>query len=143
MGYAARPVPQNVSGSFESHAQCGANCTLGCRVDDGTKEKGKRSGCKGFLGPLATAKDKDGLVTRIITDFEVDKIVWDEKNAERAIGAIGWSGAERKRVFIRAKVTVLASGTLQSPAILLRSGLLVCLLLKHSRSHRHLNRVQC
>ena len=126
MGYAVKSVPQNIAGSFQAHAQCGAYCTTGCRIDDGSPEcGGKMSGCRFALGPLSVAKE--GMpVVKTITDFEVDRVVF---SGEKAVGAIGFAlvRGERRKVMVKAVKTVVAAGTMQTPAVLLRSGIIVCL----------------
>ena len=126
LGYAIKVVPQNIAGSFGKHAKCGAHCTLGCRIDDGSDEcGGKMSGCRFALGPLSKAKG--GVTVRTITDFEVDRVVWSERDPDVAIGAIGHAivNGSRRKVLIKADRTVVAAGTMQTPAVLLRSGLRV------------------
>lgn len=146
MGYACRAVPQNISGSFADHARCGANCTIGCRgfsEVEGERGKGKMSGCRVFLRPLLDAgKDgQRGVHVQGLDGFDIDRIIFaDPSDASglivpagggqrRAIGAIGTlrdgETGERERLLVLADRVVVSAGTLNSPAILLRSGLKV------------------
>jgi hypothetical protein len=127
MGYAVKPVPQNIAGNFADHKRCGASCTIGCRGHERVDEPlGKMSGCRAFLAPLMDV-NSSGPVVRGLGDFDVKRVIFDEKDTKRAIGAVGWiqAGRERKRVVIKAKTVVVSGGTLNSPAILLRSGVKV------------------
>lgn len=150
LGYACKSVPQNISGSFADHARCGANCTIGCRgFLDGEGKKGKMSGCRVFLQPrLKASRGEDGGVGSSIRvqgldGFEIDRIVFSEPNDasgllslvpgtanRRAIGAIGTlqdpETGIKERLLVLADRTVVSAGTLNSPVILLRSGLKVC-----------------
>ena len=85
------------------------------------------SGCRFALAKLGKAAS--GPVIRTITEFEVERVLWKVGEPDVAVGAIGHAmvkGARRK-VVIEADRTVVSAGTLQTPAILLRSGLRVCL----------------
>lgn len=167
LGYAARVVPQNIRGSLDEHAQCGAHCTFGCRADDsnsgsdsngktpvdgkGKDEdehdtekpeagRGKISGCRAFLAPLIEQGLKgDGPSVGVITGFEVDEVLWDEEDEERAVGVVGWLRCDetggtstgtstettREKVCVLAEMVVLGAGTMHTPAILMRSGVKV------------------
>jgi len=136
LGYACKVVPQNIGGTFERHARCGANCTIGCRgYLEGDGGDGKMSGCRVFLKPLleATAKGQDSssrVTLEGVDGFNIERVLFeDEKNKTRAIGAIGTldTGDEggKVRLVVLADRTVISAGTMNSPAILLRSGLKV------------------
>jgi choline dehydrogenase-like flavoprotein len=145
LGYACKSVPQNISGSFADHARCGANCTIGCRgFLDGEGKKGKMSGCRVFLQPrLKAGRDEHtNIHVQGLDGFEIDRVVFSEPNDasgllglvpgatnQRAIGAIGTlqdrETGVKERLLILAERTVVSAGTLNSPAILLRSGLKV------------------
>ncbi|KAM7192803.1 GMC oxidoreductase [Rhypophila sp. PSN 637] len=122
LGLDAKVCPQNSGG--KEH-WCG-HCHLGC----GSGEK---------QGPavswLPTAA-KNG--AQFIEGFAVDKILWDETTrGKNAVGVVGtWTSrdangtvlapmAERttRTVTIKAKKVVVSGGTLNSPLVLMRSGL--------------------
>jgi hypothetical protein len=129
LGYTCKPVPQNISGSFDHHKKCGASCTIGCRGHTGVDEKaGKMSGCRAFIAPAM--KEKNGPVVKGLEGFDVEKVVFDPENPKRASGVVGWvrRGEGRRRVLVKAKIIVVSAGTLNSPAVLLRSGVKVSLI---------------
>ncbi|KAJ5456156.1 uncharacterized protein N7458_003739 [Penicillium daleae] len=122
LGYAAKAVPQN-TGNSEHY--CGY-CTLGCH------SAGKKGPTETFLADAAKA----GAV--FIEGFKADKVKFDGKtqNGKRvAVGVEGtWTsrdsylgisgdGAVQRKLIIKAKKVVVSSGTLQSPLLLLRSGI--------------------
>ena len=144
LGYACRSVPQNISGSFADHARCGANCTIGCRgFLDGEGKKGKMSGCRVFLKPRIDAgrDQRTNIHVQGLDGFEIERVVFSESNDasgllglvsgnRRAIGAVGTledrETGVKERLLVLADRTVVSAGTLNSPVILLRSGLKVC-----------------
>ncbi|KAI8961147.1 long-chain fatty alcohol dehydrogenase [Daldinia sp. FL1419] len=123
LGWRSKVVAQN-SGS--SKHNCGALCAYGCRTS--TKQ-----------GPAVSwlpAAVKAG--ARSIEGFEVSEILWDDdKGPKKAVGIVGtWTPrnegnglqtmkAEKgqKQIYIKAKKVILSGGSLNSPLILLRSGL--------------------
>ncbi|KAH9901756.1 long-chain fatty alcohol dehydrogenase [Xylariomycetidae sp. FL2044] len=122
LGWRWEVCPQNTGGQ-EHH--CGCSCGLGCR--EGVKQ-----------GPAVSwlpAAAKSG--ARFIEGFEVSKILFDESPQPRkAIGIEGtWTsrtqdgrprstGVEaRRRVQVQAKRVIIAGGSLNTPLLLLRSGL--------------------
>ncbi|KAJ5098406.1 hypothetical protein N7532_005407 [Penicillium argentinense] len=120
LGYAAKPVPQNTGG--EEH-YCGY-CMLGC---NSAAKKGPAETC------LVDAANAGAI---FMEGFRADRVLFTETNDERvASGVEGtWTsrdsylglsgeGAIRRKVIIHAKKVVVASGALQSPLLLLRSGL--------------------
>lgn len=120
LGYAANTVPQN-TGNAEHY--CGY-CTLGCH------STGKKGPTESFLTDAAKA----GAV--FIEGYNADKVVFTKEDGKRkASGVQGtWTsrdsylglsgeGAIRRKVNIKAKKVVISSGTLNSPLLLLRSGL--------------------
>lgn len=124
LGLDAKVCPQNSGGNEH---WCG-HCHLGC----GSGEK---------QGPAVSwlpAAAKNG--AQFIEGFAVDKILWDEKSREKkAVGIVGtWTSrdpngsvlapvSERttRKITINAKKVVVSAGTLNSPLVLLRSGLKV------------------
>lgn len=126
-----KPVPQNIAGTFSDHERCGASCTIGCRGHENVEDAlGKMSGCRAFLAPLIDDKSSEAPIVQGLGEFEVDRVIFDENDPKRAIGAVGWAkvGSEHKLVVVKAKSVVVSGGTLSSPAILLRSGVKVSLL---------------
>jgi hypothetical protein len=122
LGYAAKSVPQN-TGNSEHY--CG-HCTLGCQ------SAGKKGPTETFLADAAKAE------AVFIEGFTANKVLFkmDTKNGKRVpVGVEGiWTsrdayhgvvgdGAVKRRLIIHAKKVVLSSGTLQSPLLLLRSGI--------------------
>ncbi|GKZ98706.1 hypothetical protein AnigIFM60653_000039 [Aspergillus niger] len=120
MGYSAKTVPQN-TGHGEHY--CGY-CTLGCH------STGKKGPTETFLADAATAG------ATFIEGFRANKIIFtDTKDGQVASGVegvwtsrdayLGRSGATavKRNVTIKAKRVVVSCGTLQSPLLLLRSGL--------------------
>ncbi|KAJ5578794.1 uncharacterized protein N7459_007758 [Penicillium hispanicum] len=121
LGYAAKTVPQN-TGNGEHY--CGY-CTFGCA------STGKKGPTESFLADAAKAR------ATFVEGFRVDRVLFDiKKNGQRvASGVEGtWtsrdaylgqsgSGVVRRKVIVKAKKVVVSCGTLQSPLLLLRSGL--------------------
>lgn len=120
LGYSHKMVPQNTGGNKH---YCGY-CTLGC----GSAEK---------QGPVVSfLPDAERAGAQFIEGFEADKILFEKiKGKKIATGVKGrWtsrdssggvSGSDRttRDVFVKAKRVIVSAGTLQSPLLLLRSGL--------------------
>ncbi|KAK2801339.1 hypothetical protein FQN51_005439 [Onygenales sp. PD_10] len=121
LGYAAKPVPQN-TGNHDHY--CGY-CTLGCA--SGAKQGPQNS----FMVDAARAG------AQFIEGLRVGKILFKEGLAGNSIahGVEGiWSSRDihngtsgepviKRKVVIKAKKVIVACGTLQTPMLLLRSGL--------------------
>ncbi|KAJ5266519.1 hypothetical protein N7478_009327 [Penicillium angulare] len=121
LGYSAKTVPQN-TGNEEHY--CG-HCTMGCA------STGKKGPTESFLADAARAG------ATFIEGFKADKVLFETNRSGKkaATGVKGtWtsrdqylgfsgSGATTRKVIIKAKKVVVSSGTLQSPLLLLRSGL--------------------
>ena len=122
LGWHAGPAPQNTGG--ERH-DCG-RCHLGC----------PSSGKKGTTVSWLPAAGDAG--AEFIEGFEVEKVLFDETSgSKRATGVRGkWTsrdsdggvdGPLEKRttrdVIVKAKRVILSAGSLQSPMVLMRSGL--------------------
>ncbi|KAJ9113986.1 hypothetical protein QFC22_005804 [Naganishia vaughanmartiniae] len=144
LGYVCKPVPQNITGTFAAHKECGASCTAGCRGsgeadDKKTGRSGKMSGERAFLDeylqldPESGGATRGGVTVEIMDKFEVDRVVFEQGSSARASGAVkkavgvvgtvkGSDGVSYK-AFIKANRVVVAAGTLNSPCVLLRSGL--------------------
>ena len=119
LGYSAKVVPQNTGGVQH---YCGY-CTLGCGAGE------KQGPVVSFLPDAARAG------TKFIEGFEADEILFNDAAGKRV--ATGIKGRWRSRdsnggvsgdnftreVVIQAKRIIVSAGTLQSPLLLLRSGL--------------------
>lgn len=142
LGYLCKSVPQNITGTFAAHQECGASCTAGCRGrgeadDEKTGRSGKMSGERAFLDEfLRLDADADSAGPRrkvtvdILDKFDVERVVFEEGlgSGRKAVGVAGTVKAQDGTVhkaFIKANRVVVAAGTLNSPCVLLRSGLKV------------------
>jgi choline dehydrogenase-like flavoprotein len=143
LGYVCKSVPQNITGSFADHRECGANCTVGCRgrsqADDAkTGRSGKMSGERAFLDEflhLDPEQSKGGkankVTVEILDKFEVKRVVFEEipgVSGKKAIGVLGTvkdNDGTVHNAFVKASKVVVSAGALNSPCILLRSGLKV------------------
>lgn len=120
LGWAHKEVPQNTGGSEHS---CG-HCTLGC----GACEK------QGPAVAWLPAAAKKG--AKFIEGFDVRTILFEERQGEKvAVGVRGiWcsrdsnggTAGERlvtRELIVKAKRVIVSCGTMQSPLLLMRSGL--------------------
>ncbi|KAF2873951.1 hypothetical protein BDV95DRAFT_592112 [Massariosphaeria phaeospora] len=120
LGYAHRAVPQNSGG--KSH-YCG-HCTFGC----GSCEK--QGPVVSFLPDAARAGAK------FIEGFRAEKVIFSSKGGKRVAtgiqgtwtsrdvhGGVAGEGVTKRRVIIKAKRVIVSAGAMQSPLLLLRSGL--------------------
>ncbi|KAF1914723.1 hypothetical protein BDU57DRAFT_531159 [Ampelomyces quisqualis] len=120
LGWSHKPVPQNTGGSQH---YCGF-CTLGC----GSCEK---------QGPsVSYLPDAARSGAQFIEGFHAEKVVFSNEGGKRvATGLFGtWTSRDvnggvastpliTRKVLIKAKRVVVSAGTMQSPLLLLRSGL--------------------
>lgn len=122
LGYTVKPVPQNSGGTKH---YCGY-CTYGC----GSCEK---------QGPAVSyLPDAHKAGAQFIEGLEVERVLFEKvKGKQTAVGVLGtWRGrdvhggvaapfSERttRKVIIRAKRVIVSGGSMQSPLLLLRSGL--------------------
>ncbi|PVH99665.1 long chain fatty alcohol oxidase [Periconia macrospinosa] len=120
LGYAHKAVPQNTGGSRHN---CG-HCTLGC----GAVEK---------QGPAVTfLPDAARAGAQFIEGFHAEKVLFESRKGQNVAtgvqgmwtsrdqhGGIVGSQRTRRRVIIKAKRVIVSAGTMQSPLLLLRSGL--------------------
>ena len=120
LGYAHYDVPQNTGGNKH---YCGY-CTMGCGAAE------KQGPVVSFLPDAARAGAK------FMEGFDCERILFDDVHGKKtAVGVTGlWtsrdgsngiSGTDRytRSVTIKAKRVIVSGGTLQSPLLLLRSGL--------------------
>ena len=103
LGWHVDEMPRNVDGCTEQ--DCGY-CTMGCRIG------AKRSTLLTYLQDAADSG------ARIVTGAHVDQVLTDAGRASGVIADVG-----DVRLTVNAKAVVLAAGALNTPAILLRSGL--------------------
>ncbi|KAI0118190.1 long-chain fatty alcohol dehydrogenase [Nemania sp. FL0031] len=121
LGWRATTVPQNTGGATH---HCGCSCSLGCR-------SGQKQGPATYWLPAAAQAG-----ARFIEGFEVSKVLFADSNSSRATGLIGkWSSRDedgnsdsskprtQQLVEVKAKTVILAGGALNTPLIMLRSGL--------------------
>ena len=109
LGWDASTTTRNVDGDLEDP------------VTTGHTGFGDRSGAKqGSLRTWLPDAVADG--ARILADTTVERVLTEDG---RAAGVIGWydDGARRVRVTVHAATVVLAAGALETPAVLLRSGI--------------------
>jgi choline dehydrogenase-like flavoprotein len=104
LGWHCAPLPRNVRGCAQD-AGCGW-CGFGCRLG------AKQSTLRTYL------EDAAGRGARIVVGVDVRRVMI---NDARAIGVEGRVNGHRLRV--RAKAVVAAAGAIETPALLLRSGL--------------------
>ena len=120
LGYSAKVVPQNTAGNTH---YCGY-CTLGCGANE------KQSPVVSFL------PDAEKAGAKFIEGFDAEKVIFENiKGKKVATGVQGlWTSRDsdggvtgidqtKREVIIKAKRVIVSAGTLQSPLILLRSGL--------------------
>ncbi|KAI1392651.1 long-chain fatty alcohol dehydrogenase [Hypoxylon trugodes] len=133
LGWGARSVPQNTEAGHE----CGCHCGLGCRAAN------KKSPAVSWL-PTAARTGR----ARFIEGLDISRVTFDDDNVRvgKATGVIGkWTSRDqdgkmntekpktKRDIHIKAKKVVISSGALNSPLILLRSGL------KNPNIGRHLH----
>ena len=120
LGFSHKAVPQNTGGNKH---HCGY-CTLGC----GAAEK---------QGPVVSfLPDAQGAGAQFMEGLQVEKVLFENVNGKKlAVGVTGsWksrdshggvNGTDRttRKVIIRAKRIIVSAGSLESPLLLLRSGL--------------------
>ena len=120
LGFSHKTVPQNTGGNKH---HCGY-CTLGC----GAAEK---------QGPVVSfLPDAQGAGAQFMEGLQVDKVLFENANSNTiAVGVKGsWksrdshggvNGIDRitREVIIKAKRIIVSAGSLESPLLLLRSGL--------------------
>jgi choline dehydrogenase-like flavoprotein len=120
LGYAAKAVPQNSGGKRH---YCG-HCVFGC----GSCEK---------QGPVVSwLPDAARAGAQFVEGFHAEKIIFAKRNGHQVAtgvrgtwvsrdtnGGIAGEPVTRRKVIIKAKRVIVSAGTMQSPLLLLRSGL--------------------
>lgn len=108
LGYAWQRISRNASGCQQRCGACGVGCPFGR----------KQSTMLTFLQDAADAG------ARFVTRCQVERVVIKDG---RAAGVEGWAldeaTGERRTVNVTAPIVVVAGGAVESPALLLRSGL--------------------
>src|SRR4029077_1050893 len=104
LGYHWDYIPRNASGCEQRCGGCQYGCPRGC----------KRSALVTFL------QDANDRGARVIPGCRVMRVLVANG---RAAGVEGTAGGGRHRVVVRAPRVVVAGGSVESPALLLRSGL--------------------
>ena len=105
LGWHVDAMPRNVTRSCTQDEACGF-CTYGCRTG------AKQSSLITYLEDAAAAG------ARIVTQANVERV---EIADDRATGVVGRVGSHR--LTVRARSVIAACGSLETPALLLRSGL--------------------
>jgi choline dehydrogenase-like flavoprotein len=108
LGYRWATIPRNASGCEQRCGSCGFGCPHGRKQST-------------MLTYLQDAYDRGA---RILPRCTVERVLIEQG---RAVGVEGWAPdrvtGERRRVVVRAPLVVVAGGAVESPALLLRSGL--------------------
>ena len=120
LGYSWKTIPRNASGCEQRCGACGFGCPYGRKQST-------------LLTFLQDAHDRGA---RIVVRCTAERVLHE---AGRAVGVEGWAPddatGERRKVVVRAPVVVVAAGAVESPALLLRSGLSNPNIGKHLRLH--------
>lgn len=119
LGYDWATIPRNAS---DCQQRCGA-CGYGCQFDR------KQSTLVTFL------QDAHERGARVVVRCTVERV---HVEAGRAVGVEGWAldaQGNRRRVVVRTPMVVVAAGAVESPALLLRSGLENPNIGRHLRLH--------
>src|SRR5690348_16517533 len=108
LGYHAGTLPRNAIGCEQRCGTCGFGCRYGC----------KQSTMKTYL------QDAYDHGARIIVHCSADKVLIDNGHVEGVKATVtDKQTGKTHNLTIHAKIVVVAAGTVNSPAILLRSGL--------------------
>lgn len=127
LGERCLSVPQNIQGDPDAHSKiCGAFCTVSCKGSgiDAPGGGGKMATTKTYL---ATARENGA---KFIQGFEVEKIIFDRNGNATGVEGL-WRASDDevlgtgRKVVITAKKVICSGGSLNTPAILQRSGLRV------------------
>ncbi|MGO8949031.1 MAG: GMC family oxidoreductase N-terminal domain-containing protein [Ktedonobacterales bacterium] len=120
LAYQWKPIPRNASGCQQRCGACGYGCQFGRKQST-------------LLTFLQDASDRGA---RFVVRCQVDRVLIE---AGRVTGVEGWAldetGGARHRVVVRAPLVVISGGSVESPALLLRSGLSNRNIGRHLRLH--------
>ncbi|HUY80030.1 MAG TPA: GMC family oxidoreductase N-terminal domain-containing protein [Ktedonobacterales bacterium] len=121
LGYRWSVIPRNASGCEQRCGACGYGCPYGR----------KQSTLITFV------QDAHERGARVVVRCQVERVLMEQG---RAVGVEGWAPDDnapdkRRKVIVRAPVVVVAAGSVESPALLLRSGLTNPNIGRHLRLH--------
>ncbi|MGH2516262.1 MAG: GMC family oxidoreductase N-terminal domain-containing protein, partial [Ktedonobacterales bacterium] len=120
LGYEWKPIPRNASDCLQRCGACGYGCPYGRKQST-------------MLTFLQDASDRGA---RVVVRCVVERV---QIEAGRAVGVEGWAADSetgvRRRVVVRAPIVVVSAGSVESPALLLRSGLTNPNIGRHLRLH--------
>ncbi|KAI5844407.1 hypothetical protein DFP73DRAFT_52674 [Morchella snyderi] len=126
LGWRAITVPQNIGALLDGEvkqqrAHDDGYCCYGCGGREASEGR-KMGTTQTWLPDAAKAGAK------FIQDFYVDRIIFSDEKKTKAIGVEGTWGAKIQggrtvKVTIKAKKVIISSGSIHTPAILMRSGL--------------------
>jgi len=120
LGYQWKPIPRNAEGCLQRCGACGYGCQFGRKQST-------------LLTYLQDASERGA---RFIVRCQVDRV---STQAGRVTGVQGWVDDEatgiRHKVVIHAPLVVVAGGSVESPALLLRSSLTNPNIGRHLRLH--------
>ncbi|MGA2382560.1 MAG: FAD-dependent oxidoreductase [Gemmatimonadales bacterium] len=109
LGWHVDVTPRNVTGCKEG-LECGY-CTYGCR------HGAKNSTARTYLADAAAAG------ARLVAHCEVERILIERGRAVGAVATVRAPGGKVRSLTVRAPVVVAACGAVNTPALLVRSGL--------------------
>ena len=108
LGHAWRPIPRNASGCEQRCGACGYGCPFGRKQST----------------MLTYLQDANEHGARFVVRCQIERVLIE---AGRAVGVEGWAPddgtGERRKVIVRAPVVVVAAGSVESPALLMRSNI--------------------
>ena len=108
LGYHWDPIPRNASGCDQRCGGCQFGCPFGC----------KQTALLTFL------QDANDLGARIIPRCRVDRVLFRQGRAAGVVAEVASvQPGQKHKVVVRAPTVVVAAGGVESPAVLLRSGL--------------------
>ncbi|MGE5335353.1 MAG: GMC family oxidoreductase N-terminal domain-containing protein, partial [Nitrososphaerota archaeon] len=120
LGYTWASIPRNASGCEQRCGYCGFGCSHGRKQST-------------MLTYLQDAHDRGA---RVLVRCAVERVLIERG---KVIGVEGWAPdsdtGERRRVVVRAPLVAVAGGSVESPALLLRSGLENPNIGRHLRLH--------
>lgn len=120
LGYHWESIPRNASGCQQRCGYCGYGCPHGRKQST-------------LLTYLQDAHDQGA---RVLVRCTAERLVVERGSV---VGVEGWAPdsatGERRRVVVRAPIVVVAGGSVESPALLLRSGLQNPNIGRHLRLH--------
>ena len=120
LGHPWRPIPRNASACEQRCGACGYGCPYGRKQST-------------MITYLQDASDRGA---RFVVNCQIERVLIE---AGRAVGVEGWAPddmtGERRKVIVRAPVVVVAAGSVESPALLMRSNIHNSNIGQHLRLH--------